>query len=164
MTRNGEITDVPEGYVRATHGGAFAASPGPFHAQRGEREIRLGLRVEAWHLNTAGVAHGGLVASLADLGLIHAVGMMRERAGQPRVPISAVTLSLDYVGPAPEGAWLEIRAKVTRMGGSLAFVEGVILADAARVGRASAVFSIRGSSLRLPAQPAAVPGKKGGIA
>ena len=104
----GGIGGVPEGYVRATHGGAFAASPGPFHAQRGEREIRLGLRVEAWHL--------------------------------------------------------KIRAKVTRMGGSLAFVEGVILADAARVGRASAVFSIRGSSLRLPAQPAAVPGKKGGIA
>lgn len=134
---------VPEGYVRATHGGAFATTLGPFHALRLEREIRLGLRVEARHCNTAGVAHGGLVASLADLGLIHAVGAMRERAGQPKVPLSTVTLSVDYLGPAPEGAWLEIRAEVTRLGASLAFVEGGIFADGTRVGRASAVFSIR---------------------
>ncbi|MBY0394878.1 MAG: PaaI family thioesterase [Thermoleophilia bacterium] len=134
---------IPAGYVRATHGGAFAAGIGPLFALRGEREIRLGLRVEARHCNNAGAAHGGLVASLADLGLIHAVGVLRERAGQPRVPISTVTLSLDYLGPAPEGSWLEIHARVTRLGGSLAFVEGTLLADEAQVGRASAVFSIR---------------------
>jgi uncharacterized protein (TIGR00369 family) len=140
---DGDAGAVPEGYVRATHGGPFAADLGPFHALRGEREIRLGLRVRRRHCNTAGVAHGGLVASLADLGLIHAVGVMRERKGHPKVPLSTVTLSLDYLGPAPEGAWLEVRAEVTRLGGSLAFVEGVILADEARVGRASGVFSIR---------------------
>ncbi|MBY0331531.1 MAG: PaaI family thioesterase [Acetobacteraceae bacterium] len=164
MTGDGRTGDVPEGYVRATHGGAFAASLGPFHALRGEREIRLGLRVQARHCNTAGVAHGGLVASLSDLGLIHAVGVLRERSGQPKVPISTVTLSLDYLGPAPEGCWLEARAAVTRIGGSLAFVEGAIPADAARVGRASAVFSVRGSSLRLAAQPVAAPGIGGSIA
>jgi uncharacterized protein (TIGR00369 family) len=134
---------APEGYVRATHGGPYAADLGPFYALRGEREVRLGLRVLRRHCNTAGMAHGGLVASLADLGLIHAVGVLRERQGQPRVPLSTVTLSLDYLGPAPEGCWLEARAEVTRLGGSLAFVEGTLFADGARVGRASAVFSIR---------------------
>jgi uncharacterized protein (TIGR00369 family) len=134
---------VPEGYVRATHGGPFAADLGPFHALRGEREIRLGLRVLRRHCNTAGMAHGGLVASLADLGLIHAVGVLRERQGHQRVPITTVNLTVDYLGPAPLGCWLEVRAEVTRLGGSLAFVEGGIFADTVRVGRASAVFSIR---------------------
>lgn len=134
---------VPEGYVQATHGGPFAAALGPFHVLRGEREVRLGLRVGRRHCNSAGQAHGGLVASLADLGLIHAVGVMRERAGERRAPMATVSLTLDYLGPAPEGCWLEVRAEVTRLGGSLAFVEGALFADAARVGRASGVFSIR---------------------
>src|SRR5512138_1314276 len=92
----------PEGYVRATHGGPYAADLGPFFALRGEREVRLGLRVLKRHCNNAGAAHGGLVASLADLGLIHAVGVMRERQGHQRVPMSTVSLSVDYLGPAPE--------------------------------------------------------------
>ncbi len=138
-----EAAGVPEGYVRATHGGPFAADLGPFFVLRGEAGVRLGLRVVRRHCNTAGMAHGGLVASLADLGLIHAVGWTRERQGHAKVPMSTVSLTLDYLGPAPEGCWLEIRAEVTRLGGSLGFVEGMITADGERVGRASGVFSIR---------------------
>lgn len=137
------MAGVPEGYVRATHGGPFAADLGPFFVLRGEAGVRLGLRVAPRHCNTAGMAHGGLVASLADLGLIHAVGVARERAGHTRVPMSTVSLTLDYLGPAPGGSWLEIRAEVTRLGSSIAFVEGAITADGERVGRASGVFSIR---------------------
>jgi uncharacterized protein (TIGR00369 family) len=134
---------VPPGYVRATHGGPFAAGLGPLFARRGEREVRLGLRVAPAHCNTAGQAHGGLIAGLADLGLIHAVSVMREREGQPRGWIATVSLALDYLGPAPVGTWLEVRAEVTRLGARLAFVEGGVFADAARIGRASAVFSLR---------------------
>jgi uncharacterized protein (TIGR00369 family) len=146
MDEAGQAADAagaPPGYVRATHGGPFAADLGPFFVLRGEDAIRLGLRVARRHCNTAGMAHGGLVASLADLGLIHAVGVQRERMGEIRVPMSTISLTLDYLGPAPEGCWLEIRAEVTRLGGSLAFVEGVITAGGERVGRASGVFSIR---------------------
>lgn len=139
----GDPDGVPDGYVRATHGGPFAADLGPFFVLRGEAGIRLGLRVARRHCNTAGMAHGGLVASLADLGLIHAVGWARECRGQAKLPMSTVSLTLDYLGPAPEGCWLEIRAEVTRLGGSLGFVEGMITADGERVGRASGVFSIR---------------------
>jgi uncharacterized protein (TIGR00369 family) len=144
MQREAEQDEVvPEGYVPATHGGPYAADLGPFFVLRGADSLRLGLRVRRRHCNTAGMAHGGLVASLADLGLIHAVGVARERQGHAKVPMTTVSLSLDYLGPAPEGCWLEIRAEVTRLGGSIAFVEGAITADGARVGRASGVFSIR---------------------
>jgi uncharacterized protein (TIGR00369 family) len=110
---------------------------------RGEEEIRLGLRIADRHCNTGGHAHGGLVASLADLGLIHAVSVARERRGEARAWLGTVSLAVDYLGPAPVGAWLEIRARVTRLGQRLAFVEGPMLADGAHVARASAVFSIR---------------------
>lgn len=134
---------VPEGFVPAIHGGPFARELGPFWVQRGERILRLGLRVQHRHCNSSGQAHGGLVASLADLGLIHAVSVMRERAGLARAQLATVTLGLDYLGPAPEGSWLELTAEVTRLGRSLAFVEGSMTADGQRVGRANAVFSIR---------------------
>jgi uncharacterized protein (TIGR00369 family) len=140
----------PPGFVPATHGGPYAVSLGPFFVERGERLVRLGLRVQRRHCNSAGAAHGGMVASLADLGLIHAVSVLRERQGQPRVPLSTVSMSLDYLGPAPEGSWLEIAAEVTRLGGSLAFVEGAMTADGRRVARASGVFSMR----PRPAAPA----------
>lgn len=133
----------PPGFVRATHGGPYAADLGPFWVERGERLVRLGLRVRRRHCNSAGAAHGGMVASLADLGLIHAVSVLRERQGQERVPLSTVSMSIDYLGPAPEGSWLEIASEVTRLGGSLAFVEGSMTAEGRRVARASGVFSIR---------------------
>jgi uncharacterized protein (TIGR00369 family) len=135
--------EAPEGYVRATHGGPYAAGLGPLHVLRLEGEVRLGLRVRRQHCNSGGQAHGGLIASLADLGLIHCVGVMRDREGRPRALLSTVTLSVDYLGPAREGCWLEVRAAVTRLGARLAFVEGGLFADAARIGRASAVFSVR---------------------
>src|SRR5918997_3790929 len=76
----------------------------------------IGLPIEPRHLNAAGTAHGGLLASIADHALGRAVNGALEDAG-------AVTVSLttDYLGPAKEGDWLEARTNVERLGGSLAF-------------------------------------------
>ncbi|MBL6457963.1 PaaI family thioesterase [Belnapia sp. T6] len=136
--------DVPEGFVLATHGGAYAQELGPFWSKRGEAEVSLGLRLQPRHCNSVGAAHGGFLATLADLGLIHAAAVMRERAGWPRHQLTTVNLALDYLAPAREGCWLEIRAEVTRLGRNLCFTEGALLADGRRVARASGVMAVLG--------------------
>jgi uncharacterized protein (TIGR00369 family) len=135
---------VPEGFVPATHGGPYAKELGPFWSKPEESQVTLGLRLQHRHCNSAGAAHGGFVATLADLGLIHAVSVMREREGRPRHHLTTVTLTVDYVAPAKEGCWLEVRAEVSRLGRNLCFTEGVMLADGKRVARVSAVMAVLG--------------------
>lgn len=134
---------IPEGFVPASHGGPYARELGPFWSHRAADHTALGIRVEHRHSNSMGGAHGGFVATLADLGLVHAVAVARETAGLPRAALATVTLSLDFLGPPKEGSWLELRAQVTRLGRTMAFVEGTMLADGERVARASAVFAMK---------------------
>jgi uncharacterized protein (TIGR00369 family) len=135
---------VPEGFVPATHGGPYAKELGPFWSKAGEAHVALGLRLQHRHCNSAGAAHGGFIATLADLGLIHAAAVMRERAGWPRHVLTTVTLNVDYAAPAREGCWLEVQAQVLRLGRTLCFTEGAILADGQRVARVSAVMAVLG--------------------
>ncbi|WP_431268676.1 hotdog domain-containing protein [Dankookia sp. P2] len=50
-----------------------------------------------------GGAHGGFVATLADLALVHAVAVAREKAGLPRARLATVNLSIDFIGAAEGG-------------------------------------------------------------
>jgi acyl-coenzyme A thioesterase 13 len=135
--------DVPDGFVPATHGGPYAQELGPFWSHRAANHTALGIRVAHRHSNSMGGAHGGFVATLADLALVHAVAVAREKAGLPRAGLATVNLSIDFIGPPREGCWLEVRAEVTRMGRSLAFTEGTMLADGKRVARVSGVFAMK---------------------
>ncbi len=135
---------IPEGFIQATHGGNFAKELGPFYSKRENGRVSLGIRVQPRHCNSAHNAHGGFVASLADLGLIHAVGVAQQDAGHKRTYLTTANLTLDFIGPAPKGAWLEVVCDVSRIGRKLGFVEGIILADGQRVGRTSAIIAVLG--------------------
>jgi uncharacterized protein (TIGR00369 family) len=138
------VADVPEGFEPATHGGAYAQGLGPFWVRREPGRVTLALRVAARHCNSSGAVHGGCIASLADLGLIHAAAVLRDQQGLPRHFLTTVSLQVDYLAPAPEGCWLELVAEASRLGRTLCFTEATMLADGRRVARASAVFSVLG--------------------
>jgi uncharacterized protein (TIGR00369 family) len=135
--------EIPEGFVPATHGGPYAQELGPFWSRRAEDYTGLGIRIEHRHCNSMGAAHGGFVATLADLALVHAVAVAREKAGLARASLATISLTVDYIGPPKQGCWLEVQARVTRMGSRLAFTEGSMLADGQHVARISAVFAMQ---------------------
>ena len=99
----------------------------------------IGLKIEQRHLNAAGKAHGGLLASIADHAIGRAVNEALEDAG-------AVTVSLttDYLGAVDEGDFVEARTHVDRLGGSLAFADCAITVEGKDVVRARAVFAVLG--------------------
>lgn len=135
----GAAAGIPPGFVPRRAGGPFLEPIGPlFRRAEAEGPATFGLRIERRHCNSQDVAHGGLLATVADLVL--GIGGV-EQAGTPGFFIT-VSLVTDYLAPAPLGAWLECRPALLRRTSRLMFVEGRFLADGTPVLRASGVFNL----------------------
>ena len=131
---------VPEGFARQTIGGEFIVANGPLYERFDAGVYRLGFRVEARHCNTMGICHGGMMATFCDMLLpitaFHATPALHGRF------LPTVSLQIDYLAPAPKGAWVEGQAQVLRTTRSLVFAQGLVTADGQTVARVSGVFKI----------------------
>ena len=110
------------------------------------------LDLAAEHRNIEGRIHGGVFLALLDTAMGHAIATLR---GQERIAGAAtMQFSCQFLRP-PEGARLEARGTVMRLGGSSAFVEGVLRDErGAEIARAHGVW-------RLWRRPAEAPGAAG---
>ncbi|WP_313808797.1 PaaI family thioesterase [Sphingobium sp.] len=128
------MTDTPPGFLLIDAlddvMGAFA----PIHAKKEEDQITFGFRVGAKHCNPAGNCHGGTWATLADILMGMNIGCVTGKTGP------TISLSIDFLGPAREGQWVEGRAKVLRWTPNLGFAECSFTADGEPALRANAVF------------------------
>jgi len=136
--------DVPEGFVRIERGGHFLSSLGPLYAKRTETGLVIAMRIEEKHLNTRGIAHGGMLVTLADSALgIAVANHARERAAENAAPRSFVTvnLSVDFIASAHEGDFVEAHVGIEKVGARLAFATCFLHVGKRRVLRASGVFA-----------------------
>jgi acyl-coenzyme A thioesterase PaaI-like protein len=106
--------------------------------RRGEGDlVCFALRVESRHLNAIGVAHGGFLATVADVALYRGFALEDSHRG------ITVSLNFSFVGVARMGDWLEIDVNVQRRGTTLAFVNCDLRVGDAPVGHANAVIRVR---------------------
>lgn len=129
--------DPPEGFIPDNLSAPFLDGTGPYYI----RELPDGVlvkafRVEPRHCNSREAVHGGMMAALADTLLGHCVG--RALGVMP----ATIRLTVDYLGPAKPGDWVEGTARVTHSTRSIAFAEGDIKVGGRTVARASAVFKL----------------------
>jgi len=96
------------------------------------------LQTDERHANAAGAVHGGLLATLCDTAVGHAV---REEADDIAGAVT-VSLTVDYLSPAKPGSLLEARTEVEKLGGRLAFADCSVRSEDREVVRARAVFSV----------------------
>lgn len=127
---------APEGFTPVPDPGPFLAHVGPVLAHE---DGRLGLQAGPEHDNASGTVMGGLLATLADAAFGRAV-----RGGAEAERVATVSLTTDFLRPAPSGAWLEARTELERAGGRLAFADCSLTADGEEVVRARAVFAVLG--------------------
>ncbi len=129
---------VPEGWEPLGRGGPFLRLFGPAYAKGAGSSRLIGLRVEEKHLNTGGIAHGGMLVTLADsaLGIVLAGCMPSPR------PMVTVSLTTDFADVARLGDWLEARVDVQKIGSRLAFANCYLLVGERRILRASGVFAV----------------------
>jgi len=98
--------------------------------------VIFGLRLAEPHTNARGLIHGGLIAALADKAMGHSCG---HKLGGT-VSLVTVNLSVDYIGSAKIGQWLQIDSEVLKTGSTICFVQCVVTADGEVIARANATF------------------------
>lgn len=98
------------------HAGPFYSRPDP---ETGE--MVCAFRAEPKHMNGGGFMHGGVYLTFADYSLFAIGGAALQGTG-------SVTASLagEFLDAAKVGDLIEARGEVTRAGGSLVFIRGMI--------------------------------------
>jgi acyl-coenzyme A thioesterase PaaI-like protein len=110
----------------------------PLYSRKAEDAVVLGLRAGQAHTNSRGFVHGGLIASLAD----NAMGLSCGRRLGGTARLVTVSLSVDFLGRAQIGQWLEFDTVFVKPGGTLCFAQAFVTADGQPCARANAVFRV----------------------
>ncbi|HXD40937.1 MAG TPA: PaaI family thioesterase [Ramlibacter sp.] len=144
MTSPYTVTDtaepgIPEGFRRLEAGGPYVRMMGPVYSRPvGDGTAIIALRVGQRHMNIQGVAHGGMLTTLADTALGINLSLVRgQRGGKVTASFTA-----DFLSSARDGDWLEAHVTVTRVGKRLAYANCDLKVGDRHVLRSSAVFAM----------------------
>ena len=100
--------------------------------------VIIALRLAEPHTNSRGLAHGGLITSLADnaMGLScgHKLGDVRGCSRRRWRSISSARRKV--------GQWLSVETEVIKTGRTLCFAQCLVKADGVTVARANGSFSV----------------------
>lgn len=99
----------------------FETHTGPFYHRMDETgRITCAFRVAKKHLNGSGNVHGGCFMTFADYCLFALAGSVLQGPGV------TVSFSCEFLDAAREGELIECEGEITRAGGSLIFLRGVL--------------------------------------
>jgi uncharacterized protein (TIGR00369 family) len=142
---NIQTTTAPEGFIELPFSGGehFLSLTGPLYAKRDNKKLVLGLRVEKRHCNIAGICHGGMLMTFADmlLGLGARFENEEDFGFMPTVSMTA-----DFLSPAPLGAWVEGRTDLLRSTRNFLFCQCIVTSNGAPVMRASGIMKTGGAT------------------
>ncbi|MBC7585431.1 PaaI family thioesterase [Tardiphaga sp.] len=125
------ILPFPSHVVTATEGefagwttwtrDSFESNNGPFwHKVEPDGKVRCAFRVEKKHLNGLRTVHGGCYMTFADYCLFALAS--RELQG----PGITVSFGCEFLDAAREGERIDCDGEMTRIGGSLIFLRGIL--------------------------------------
>jgi acyl-coenzyme A thioesterase PaaI-like protein len=132
------ILDVPEGFERHDRKSPVTNPWEPLYRRFSGDTVILGLRAGAAHTNSRGFVHGGLISTLAD----NAMGLSCGRKLGDLSSLVTVNLTVDFLGSALQGQWLEFDTVFVKPGGTLCFTQAFVTADGQPCARANAVFRV----------------------
>lgn len=119
----------------------------PLYSRKSGDMVVLGLRAGPAHTNSRGLVHGGLIGALAD----NAMGLSCARRLGTTGGLLTVSLSVDFLGTALQGQWLEFDTVFVKPGSTLCFAQAFVTADGQPCARANAVFRVLGDVRRTAA-------------
>jgi len=110
----------------------------PLYSRRSGDRVILGLRAAEAHTNSRGFVHGGLITALAD----NAMGLSCARMLGEAASLVTVNLTVDFLGTAYLGQWLEFDTLFVKPGRTLSFAQAFVTADGQPCARTNAVFRV----------------------
>lgn len=129
---------VPAGFDRHYRQSPVTDPWEPLYSRRTEDAVVIGLRAQAAHTNSRGFVHGGLISALAD----NAMGLSCSKRLGGEASLVTVSLTVDFLGSAQIGQWLEFETAFVKPGGTLSFAQAFVTADGEPCARANAVFRV----------------------
>jgi acyl-coenzyme A thioesterase PaaI-like protein len=99
----------------------FETHSGPFwHRVDENGRVKCAFRVERKHLNGSGNVHGGCFMTFADYCLFALASSVLQG------PAVTISFASEFLDAAREGELVECEGEITRAGGSLIFVRGLL--------------------------------------
>ena len=132
------VIDIPAGFERHDRKSPVTDAWEPLYRRLSGDTIVLGLRAASAHTNSRGFVHGGLISALAD----NAMGLSCARRLGDGASLVTVNLTVDFLGSAFTGQWLEFDTVFVKPGGTLCFTQAFVTADGQPCARANAVFRV----------------------
>lgn len=128
---------APEGFTKLDIHSGFVLAIGPVYLRRQGDVASMGIRVGAAHLDGSGACHPGALATFADMqfAAVQRTGIVA------RGHCPTVSLSVDCLGAALLGDWIECEVDVVDRAHDLYFTRGVVRGPRGAVARTSAVFA-----------------------
>jgi acyl-coenzyme A thioesterase PaaI-like protein len=134
-----EVLDVPAGFARHDRKSPLTEPWEPLYTRHVGDAVILGLRAGDAHTNSRGFVHGGLIMALAD----NAMGLScGRRVDGTAGGLVTVNLTVDFLGSALKGQWLEFDTVFVKPGSTLCFTQAFVTADGQPCARANAVFRV----------------------
>ena len=123
----------------------FPAPLATFWQRPADEPPSLGILCTSAHNNGNGAMHGGLLATLADMGLGRAVGMHRNanlKEGEPRIISATIQLDISYCGRVEIGQFVFSTARIGRETRSMTFASGELRCGDQTVAMMQGIFKI----------------------
>lgn len=130
------MREIPAGFQKSPPTGPFGDIVGPFHSRTDGTNHITALRVEDRHCNRAMQMHGAMMSMLFDTAFYHAARQQYDSS----IGIVTGHLTLDFVGTAKPGDWVEAHVEVIRRGRNICYLTGFAWNEGQRIGSASAQF------------------------
>jgi uncharacterized protein (TIGR00369 family) len=131
---------IPEGFELMPAFGPFHEMVGPTWYRKSERGQVVGMRVREQHRNLGQMMHGGMVCMLADT----AITWASKHSRKPALKVLTTSLTVNFLGNAQPGDWVEAHVDVLRSGKRVVFSDCLIWANGQRIAQASAQFQVMG--------------------
>jgi acyl-coenzyme A thioesterase 13 len=127
---------VADGFAPFSKPGPFVDLIGPLYERRSQDGLILGIQIVDKHCNRRGLAHAGVLTTLADLSLGYGLG---HGEGKSFITLG---LSVDFAASAKVADWLECYARVQKAGRSIVFANCTISRGGESIVRASGIFKL----------------------
>jgi len=111
------------GWVPVGFGTPFLGRSGPYFVPADPGSRGLAMRVRDEQVNYVSIAHGGVLSTFADVALSYQLFLLEEGG----LPITTVSMVVNYLAPAKLDDWLVSEVRIERVGGKLAHTSGRIV-------------------------------------
>lgn len=130
--------DTPTGFEPIFRRSPFLDTIGPLYNKGMGEPMAIGFHVQEKHTNARGLLHGGVLATVADI----AMGYALATSATPPISLITASLTVDFMGSAKIGDWVETRVEIQKLGGRLAFANVYFAATGQRIASARGVFVV----------------------